>query len=295
MSPATGRRYGVERVCAVWEMPRSTFYVRRERQSNAAPAQSANRRGPRPSVSDEELLALIRVDLARTPFSGEGYRKVWARLRVIDGVRVGRKRVLRLMREHQLLSPHRRPHGEPKRHDGSITTDAPNVMWGTDGARVFTVEDGWGWIFVAVDHFNVECVGHHVCKLGDRFAALEPLAMGIAEHYGSVGADVARGLAVRMDHGTQYLSDHFLNQLRFWGIAPSFAFVAEPQTNGVAERFIRTVKEQVIYGRVFRNLDEVRQLVGAFIRRYNAEWLVEKLGFQSPQQARSCIEVRAAA
>jgi transposase InsO family protein len=253
------------------------------------------RRGPRPLTSDEQLLASIRADLRRTPFVGEGHRKVWARLRVLDGLRVGRKRVLRLMREHQLLSPHRPLPGEPKLHEGTITTDAPNMMWGTDGARVFTVEDGWGWVFVAVEHFNSECVGYHVCKLGDRFAALEPLSMGLLEHYGSVGADVARGLAVRMDHGTQYLSDHFLNQLRFWGVAPSFAFVAEPQTNGVAERFIRTLKEQVVYGRVFRNLDEVRIAVAAFVRRYNAEWLVEKLGFLSPQEARAAFEVRVAA
>ena len=168
-------------------------------------------------------------------------------------------------------------------------------MWGTDGARVFTVEDGWGWIFVAVEHFNAECVGYHVCKLGDRFAALEPLSMGIAQHYGSASADVARGLAVRMDHGTQYLSEHFLNQLRFWGVAPSFAFVAEPQTNGVAERFIRTLKEQVVYGRVFRNLDELRAAVAAFVRRYNADWLVEKLSFRSPEQARAGFETRMAA
>ena len=49
-------------------------------------------------------------------------------------------------------------------------------------------------------------------------------------------ARVARGLALRMDHGSQYLSDHFLNQLRYWGIHPSFAFVEEPETNGVVER-----------------------------------------------------------
>jgi putative transposase len=294
-SPATGRRYGVERVCAAWETPRSTFYARRRPQPPSTMRLPAPRRGPRPLISDDELLRRIVADLERTPFSGEGYRKVWARLRVLDGVRVGRKRVNRLMRQHHLLSPHRRPTGEAKPHDGTITTDAPNVVWGTDGARVFTVEDGWGWVFVAVDHFNVECVGQHVCKTGDRFAALQPLAMGVAEHYGSVAADVARGLAVRMDHGTQYLSDHFLNQLRFWGVAPSFAFVAEPETNGVAERFIRTLKEQVIYGRVFRNLEEVRVAVAAFVRRYNAEWLVEKLGFLSPQQARSRVEARAAA
>jgi hypothetical protein len=54
----------------------------------------------------------------------------------------------------------------PSCTDGKITTDAPNVLWGTDGARVLTVDDGWGWVLVAVEHFNVECVGYHVCKLG---------------------------------------------------------------------------------------------------------------------------------
>ncbi len=98
---------------------------------------------------------------------------------------------------------------------------------------------------------------------------------------------MARGLAVRLDHGTQYLSDHFVSQLRFWGMPPSFAFVAEPETNGVAERFIRTLKEQAIYGRIFRTAAEVRAAVAAFITRYNAEWRVEKNGFRSPLQTRA--------
>ena len=79
-------------------------------------------------------------------------------------------------------------------------------------------------------------------------------------------ADVARGLALRMDHGSQYLSDHFLNQLRYWGIHPSFGFVEEPETNGVVERWNRTLKEQAVYGRVFRNLAEVRSAVAEFRR-----------------------------
>ena len=102
---------------------------------------------------------------------------------------------------------------------------------------MFTVDDGWGWIFTAVEHWNAECVGWHVCKRGDRFAALQPISMGLAGLYGSTAAGAARGLALRMDHGSQYLSDHFTNQIKFWGIQPSYAFVAEPQTNGVAERF----------------------------------------------------------
>lgn len=290
VSAATGRRYGVERVCRVWGVPRSTLYARRQPSVLGAPA-----RGPKGAVDDEELLAQIQADLASSPFVGEGHRKVWARLRVLRGVRVSRKRLLRVMREHQLLSPRRVQRGEPNLHDGRISTDAPNVMWGTDGARVVTVEDGYVWIFVAVEHWSTECVGFHVCKEGNRYAALEPIAMGIQRIFGSVRGGVARGLAVRHDHGTQYISDHFQQQLRFWGIAPSYAFVGEPQTNGVAERFIRTLKEQVVHGRLYRNLDELRLAVAAFVARYNAEWLVEKLGFMSPNQARQAVDLPLAA
>ena len=75
----------------------------------------------------------------------------------------------------------------------------------------------------------------------------------------------ARGLALRMDHGSQYLSDYFTNQIKFWGIQPSYAFVAEPQTNGVAERFNRTLKEQIIHGRIYRNIAALRDAVRDFV------------------------------
>jgi len=284
ISGSTGAPYGIQRVCRVWEQARSTFYAQQARTAELTPPA---RQGPKPAVPDDALLALIRADLAASPFSGEGHRKVWARLHFVQGLRVARKRVLRLMREHQLLSPHRSRQGTPVVHDGTIVTDAPNVLWGTDGAKVFTLDEGWVWTFVAVEHWNAECVGWHVAKHGNAYAALEPLAQGVTQLYGGVGADLARGLAVRLDHGTQYLSDHFVNQLRFWGITPSFAFVAEPETNGVAERFIRTLKEQVIYGRTYRTAAEVRAAVAAFIARYNAHWLVEKNGYRSPVQARA--------
>ena len=82
------------------------------------------------------------------------------------------------------------------------------------------------------------------------------------------------------------LLEHLTNQIKFWGIHPSYAFVAEPDGNGVVERFNRTLKEQLIHGRIYRNLDDLRDAVRAFVDRYNAEWLVEKNGFLSPNQAR---------
>ena len=191
-SPGTGLAYGLRRVCAAWGMARSSFYAMTSGQHAEQPP--AKRRGPKPAISDQALLVAIEADLEAknrgppkmkirkkhsaaessvSPWEGEGYRKVWARLRVCRDIRVARKRVLRLMRENNLLSPHRcrRRGGNP--HDGEIITHAPNLMWGTDGVRVFTVDDGWGWIFTAVEHWNAECAGWHVCKRGDRFAALQ--------------------------------------------------------------------------------------------------------------------------
>ena len=77
------------------------------------------------------------------------------------------------------------------------------------------------------------------------------------------------------------------NKIRSWGIAPSYAFVGEPQTNGVIERLFRTLKEQIVYGRIFQTVDDVRDAVRAFAARYNAEWLIEKNGHRSPDDARA--------
>lgn len=292
-SPTTGKTYGVQRVCETCLFPRSTLYAQEQRA--AQPERPLGKRGPKPVLSDERLLELIKADLKASPFLGEGHRKVWARLKYGQGVKVARKRVLRVMRENNLLSPNRHPQAPPNEHKGVITTDAPNVMWGVDGTKVFTAEEGHAWIFTAIEHWNAECMGWHVTKKGDRFAALEPVSQGVFTQFGHIGAEAARGLAVRMDHGSQYLSDHFQNQLKFWGIAPSFAFLAQPQTNGVAERFFRTLKEQVIYGRAFRTIEEVRQAVGEFVERYNQEWRVEKNGFLSPAQTREAFAQKAAA
>jgi transposase InsO family protein len=292
-SIGANKPYGLERVCRVLEFSRSTIYA--QRQAAKVVPLHRGRRGPKPKVSDADLLAAIGADLAASPFAGEGHRKVWARLRLLRHIRVSRARVLRLMRENALLSPHRRPQGTANLHEGTITTDRPNQMWGTDGIRIETLDEGWVWVFSAVDHCDACCVGIHAVKIGNRFAALQPIAQGLQGEFGATGADAGRGLRLRMDHGTQYTAEDFLNQVKFWGITPSFAFLAEPQTNGVAERFNRTLKEQAIHGRVFRNVEEVRVAVTEFKERYNHHWRLEKLGFMSPLEARQAYAMRMAA
>jgi hypothetical protein len=202
-SSASGQPYGIQRVCQVWGVPRSSFYAAQTPTSDSAsPAPPPVRRGPKPAVTDEALLAAIRRDLERSPWTGEGHRKVWARLRVRDGIRVSAKRVLRLMREHALLSPHRPRRKPDDAHQRQIITAAPNVMWATDATQVTTVHDGKVWIFGVAEHWNAELLGWHVTKFGTRFEATQALGMAVRQQFGHLSADAARGLALRHDHGS---------------------------------------------------------------------------------------------
>src|SRR5512144_67559 len=245
-SPATGQAYGVKRVCTIWGVARSSFYDAR-RQDARPPGRPAGRPGPKPALSDAELLAASRRDLARSPWTGEGHAND---------------------------------------HDGAITTEAPNVMWGADGAVIPTVEDGNVTLFIVAEHWNAEGLGWHVARHGNRYAAAEALALAVSRVFGSVGADAARSVSLRHDHGSPFMSEHFQNQLKFFGMTPSFAFVREPETNGVAERFIRTLKEQIVFGRIYQDIEELRTAIRAYFERYNQHWLLEKNGYRSPAETR---------
>ena len=286
-SPSTGRPYGTTRICQLWEVPRSTVYERRARARR--PLRPAAKRGPRQAWTDEALTEQVRAVLAASPFTGEGYRKVWARLR-LAGVRTSKGRVLRLMREAGLLAPTRvgRRRG-PRVHDGTITTERPDEMWGTDATSCLTTREGNATVFIAVDHCTQECIGIHAARPGTRFEALEPLRQGLREHFDGYEADLARGLALRHDHGSQYLSDHFQEELRFLGIRSSPSFVAAPEGNGCAERFIRTLKEQLLWVEPFETVQQLRLALLAFKDRYNQKWLVERHGHRTPAAVRQAL------
>jgi putative transposase len=292
-SPSTQQRYGLARVCRMWEVARSTVYLTQARPTT--PADPPQKRGPKPRWSDEVLVEKIRAVLAASPFLGEGHRKVWARLRWQE-VRTSKARVLRLMREAQLLAPTRVGHAHgPKAHDGTITTEQPDQMWGMDATSCVTRQEGTATVFVMVDHCASECIGLHAAKPGTRFEAVEPLRQGVRAIFGVYEAGSAASVLARHDHGSQYMSDYFQAELKFLGITSSPAFVREPEGNGVAERFIRTLKEQLLWVRTFETVEELRLALLEFKERYNRNWLCERHGHQTPAAVRAQFTVDAAA
>jgi putative transposase len=183
-------------------------------------------------------------------------------------------------------------HG-PTAHDGTITTETPDEMWGADMTTTVTTDGGLAHVFVAVDHCTCECVGLHTAKRSKRFEALEPLRRGCFGHF---RAGAAHGLAIRHDHGSNYRSDDFRRELRFSGMRSSPSFVREPGGDGCAERSIRTLEEQPLWVRSFATVAELVEALRRFRATHNERWLIGRHGHRTPSQVqRNLISSRSAA
>ena len=284
VSTSTDKRYGLAMVCRVWGMSRATVH----RHIHRPQAANCNRRRPGPvgAMPDAELVIKIKDLLGSTPFHGEGYRKVWARLRH-NGTRTSPKRVLRLMRENSLLVFQRRGAAKgPRAHDGTISTAQVDEMWGTDMTSI-AIGEGNAAVFIAVDHCSVECIGIHASLKATRHEALEPIRQGVRRCFGSFEAGAAGGLKIRHDHGSQYMSRDFQAEIKFLGAESSPSFVRSPEGNGCAERFIRTLKENLLWIRRFDTIEELRTALLEFQETYNSQWIVQKNRYLTPNQVRT--------
>jgi transposase InsO family protein len=117
-------------------------------------------------------------------------------------------------------------------------------------------------------------------------SAKNSVRQGVRRHFGAFAKGTAHGLALRHDHGSQYMADDFQKELRFLGIESSPAFVRAPEGNGCAERFIRTLKENLLWVRTFDTVEELRVALLEFREIYNSTWLIERHGFRPPNAVR---------
>lgn len=128
--------------------------------------------------------------------------------------------------------------------DRTIPTPDVDETWGTDMAAVAS-GDGQAAVFIAVAHSSGESTGILASTAATRHQALKPIRQAARRSFGSFGKDVAQGLWVRHDQGRRYMSRDFHRKIRFPGAESFPAFVRAPEGNGCAERFIRTLTENL--------------------------------------------------
>ena len=254
------------------------------------------RPGPIPAIDDVKALVLIKEEIKDSKFHSEGYIKIKKRMDK-KGYKIAKHRVNDLMRGNSLLSATRPMRGGRKnKHEGKIITYAPNLMWATDGKKFFAGKDGWCWFFGVIEHFNDEILSWHTAKKGNRFAAMEPVRKAVKQHFGSIDKNICAGLELqlRSDHGSQYDSADFMNEMNYLGLEMSKAFVRSPECNGIIERFHRMLNEQVFDVNTFMSLEEANQAIKKFIENYNQDWILHRLKYCSPAEYRKKYEDDAA-
>uniref|UniRef100_A0A7V6DNT6 Integrase catalytic domain-containing protein n=1 Tax=Desulfobacca acetoxidans TaxID=60893 RepID=A0A7V6DNT6_9BACT len=121
---------------------------------------------------------------------------------------------------------------------------------------------------------------------GTRCEALSPIRQRVRDYLGDLGPQAAQGLTLRHDHGSHYMSHDFQEKIAFLGINSSPAFVRAPEGNGCAERFVRILKENLLWVRTFRTLEELRQALLEFKRTYHENWIIQRHGYKTPAQVR---------
>ena len=146
--------------------------------------------------------------------------------------------------------------------------------------------------FVAVDPCSGEFAGIHAASGASRREALDPIRQGVSRHFGALERRVvAQGLVLRHDHGSNCMSGDFQREIRFLGMTSSPAFVRQPEGNGVAERAIRTLKEQLLWVLPSATVEELRLALGAFAVLYHASWLRERHGHRAAVQRMQSIKM----
>ena len=251
--------------CDVLDVSRSGFYAWKTRCPSAR------------EKSDERLA----VEIAATHTKSKkryGSPRVHRALRT-KGIRVGKKRVARLMRETGLIARQKRRFRRTtdSNHTSPIAPNVvardfeparPNLVWAGDVTYVATHE-GWAYLAVLLDLFSRRVVGWAMSESNDTELALKALAHAVRSR-----TALRAGLVHHTDRGSPYASDDYRAALSSNGMVASMSRKGDCWDNAVAESFFATLRAELIDGERYLTRDAAEKSIGDYINGfYNVERL----------------------
>lgn len=240
----------------------------------------------RPPLPDAELVADIRALIVDLPTYG--YRRVHALLRR-KAERIGRavpnvKRVYRVMKVHRLLLERHSGRSEERRHDGRIAVDTRNTRWCSDGLEIGCDNGEKVRVAFALDCCDREAMSYVATTGGITAEDVRDLMVATVEHrFGQVNR-VPSAIEWLTDNGSCYTAHDTRRFARDIGLVPKTTPVESPQSNGMAEAFVRTIKRD--YARVSPKPDAraVFEQLPIWFEHYNRVHPHRALGYRSPRE-----------
>lgn len=265
----------VKLACRAFDISRAAYYAAKK-EKRQTERQAAKR------ADTEAIVEAMRGVVAEHP--AWGVRKVWATLRR-DGLVVGYRRAWALMKANGLCLEPDAPRGkEPRR--GHVTTELPNRRWATDLTTVWTRQDGLLAIALVVDSGCRSVLAIQASKSQEAHVVLRPVEQALWRHFQTPGR-VPEGLELRSDHGPQYTSDTAKRICEAWGLDHTFAPVGRPTGNALAERTIRTMKEECLWLRDWDSLEELEVALAVWQTNFNEKRPHQALGWMTPAEKRA--------
>jgi transposase InsO family protein len=227
------------------------------------------------------LVDRIKAIKEQHPFWG--YRRTWAHLKYVDKLDVNQKRVLRLMRKHELtVRPNLRIKARRTPVRNKPKPDRPNQWWGIDMTKVMIDGFGWMYLVIVLDWYTKQIVGYYTGLECKSRHWLEALDMAVNSKF----PDGVRGNSLNLmsDNGSQPTSIGFMKASRELDIDQAFTSYNNPKGNADTERMFRTMKEELIWLREWTSPFEFVDELKNWIQAYNFSYLHSALGYKSPKQ-----------
>lgn len=244
------------------------------------------RRRGRPPLPDAELVAEIRALILDLPTYG--YRRVHALLRrqaELNGrAAANPKRVYRVMKLHGLLLQRHSGRGEERRHDGRIAVDVRNARWCSDGLEIGCDNGEKVRVAFALDCCDREIMGHVATTGGISAEDVRDLMVASVEHrFGRVNA-LPHAIEWLSDNGSCYTALDTRRFARDIGLIPRTTPVESPQSNGMAEAFVRTLKRDYVRVSPTPDARAVIEQLATWLEHYNRVHPHRALGYRSPRE-----------
>ena len=266
-----------------------TLGVARSNLAVQASLHRPGRRRGRPAQPEAALVAEIKALIAGQPTYG--YRRIHALLRrqrrENGGAAVNVKRVYRVMKAHGLLLARHTGGGEERQHDGRVAVDRPDTRWCSDGFEIGCDNGEKVRIAFTLDCCDREAISWVATTGGISSSDIRDLMVESVERRFGLVSKLPKAIEWLSDNGSPYTAGETRALARDIGLVPCTTPIQSPQSNGVAEAFVKTIKRD--YARVSAKPDanSVLRQLDSWFGHYNAVHPHKALGYRSPHEFRN--------